>query len=163
MYQKTNTSTQNALAIPVCKKKYTPFIVKRRMNNNNLADEEENEYTYTIERMYGCHVHSKIRKTVIQKLGERPGWEPFGQWSMDKATAELKHKLKEAEKQNKENQSSNRTNNITQNNRTKRRDNNTTTTTTTTVTLCTSGKCNWKRAGKLDDIERELGVTGNDE
>ena len=95
MHQKTNTSTQNALAIPVCKKKYTPFIVKRRMNNNNLANEEEDEYTYTIERMYGwvsCSTFEN-KKNSDSKVWRTAGLGTFcGQWSMDKATtAELKN------------------------------------------------------------------------
>ena len=35
--------------------------------------------------MYGCRIHHDLRKAVIEKYGERDGWEPFGQWSLQKA------------------------------------------------------------------------------
>merc|ERR1712070_478677 len=38
-----------------------------------------------VERRYGCMIHTKLRRAMIEKHGERNGWEPFGQWSMKKA------------------------------------------------------------------------------
>jgi hypothetical protein len=39
-----------------------------------------------VERMFGCKCHHPIRKAAIEQHGLRDGWEPFGQWSLQKAT-----------------------------------------------------------------------------
>jgi len=64
------------IGIPVCKKKYTPFTIQK---------DESKGSGYRVERMFGCHCHSNLRKKVIETQGERNGWEPFGQWSLEKA------------------------------------------------------------------------------
>ncbi|GAX27563.1 hypothetical protein FisN_13Hh351 [Fistulifera solaris] len=61
---------RESIGFPVCKKKYAPFRI-------TAAGQ--------IERLYGCVCHSHLRKAVIEKHGERKGWEPFGQWSLQKA------------------------------------------------------------------------------
>lgn len=71
---------RETIGIPVCKKKYSPFSIRVKRN-------EDGTTKLTVERMYGCHVHSHLRKSVIERNGERPGWEPFGQWSLRKARA----------------------------------------------------------------------------
>lgn len=70
---------RETIGIPVCKKKYSPFtIVKKTVPGTNMVH-------LTVQRMYGCHCHSQLRKKVIARHGERKGWEPFGQWSIAKA------------------------------------------------------------------------------
>lgn len=70
---------RETIGIPVCKKKYAPFEFRvRRVGEDGLVK-------VTVERMYGCHCHSLMRREVIEKHGVRKGWEPFGQWSLSKA------------------------------------------------------------------------------
>mmetsp|Transcript_9472 Transcript_9472/g.28460 ORF Transcript_9472/g.28460 Transcript_9472/m.28460 type:complete len:225 (-) Transcript_9472:240-914(-) len=82
---------RETIGIPVCKKKYAPFDFRvRRVGEDGRA-------VVTVERMFGCHCHSRLRRDVIEKHGVRKGWEPFGQWSMSKATVLAK---REAERLN---------------------------------------------------------------
>jgi len=77
---------RETIGIPVCKKKYAPFDIKvRRVENGQVK--------VTVERMYGCCIHSQMRKKVIEEHGERDGWEPFGQWSMSKARSMVRREL----------------------------------------------------------------------
>ncbi len=57
-----------SIGIPVCKKKYKPFEfrVERRRKDGSVE--------IIVERMFGCHAHSNIRKGVIARHGERNGW-----------------------------------------------------------------------------------------
>jgi cobalamin biosynthesis Mg chelatase CobN len=94
---------RESLAVPVCKKKYTPFvfpIVKR--TGASPDGRERPAYEVQVVRMYGCKCHHEHRKRVIERYGERKGWEPFGQWSMKKAV-ELARK--ESQRLNREAQS----------------------------------------------------------
>jgi len=85
------------IGMPVCKKKYTPFTVKRKIIEKTPSGKVSVQVS--VERMYGCKCHSEIRKQVIEKFGERPGWEPFGQWSIAKAKTEaIKHVREEIKK-----------------------------------------------------------------
>ena len=156
-----------SIGIPVCKKKYRPFEfhLKRRSNSNNGRSVE-----ITVERMYGCGLHSDIRKSTIIKHGERKGWEKFGQWSLSKAKAAAK---REAARLNGEI--------ATGNNRScspcsdsssgydsassssegtiscvNRNDNATERQQQSWQTLCHDGMCNWKVRGKVDDICLEI-------
>lgn len=63
----------------VCKNKYTPFVTTKHI------DPSTGRVSVSVTRTYGCHLHSDLRKNVIEKYGERRGWEPFGQWSLSKA------------------------------------------------------------------------------
>uniref|UniRef100_A0A7R9WNJ4 Uncharacterized protein n=1 Tax=Craspedostauros australis TaxID=1486917 RepID=A0A7R9WNJ4_9STRA len=71
----TGTET---IGIAVCKKKYNPF-------NFYVDIDDDGRKIVRVERMFGCHCHSSIRRRVIELNGLRTGWEPFGQWSMRKA------------------------------------------------------------------------------
>lgn len=76
-----------AIAVPVCKKKYSPFEFRIRRKRQPCADGSPLIEVY-VERMYGCQAHSKNRRQAIERHGgERDGWEPFGQWSLSKAKA----------------------------------------------------------------------------
>ena len=69
---------RETIGIPVCKKKYAPFDIQtKRLENGQVK--------VSVVRMYGCSIHSQLRKQLIEKHGERKGWEPFGQWSLRKA------------------------------------------------------------------------------
>lgn len=73
------------IGIPVCKKKYTPFQIKRSVINTSPSGRVS--VSVSVERMYGCRCHSELRRKVIERHGERVGWEKFGQWSLAKAKA----------------------------------------------------------------------------
>jgi hypothetical protein len=70
---------RESIGVPVCKKKYAPFhfpVVRKR----------NGRFVVTVERMFACSCHHPLRKAVIEQHGLRDGWEPFGQWSLQKAT-----------------------------------------------------------------------------
>lgn len=71
------------IGAPVCKKKYTPFTVKRTTIKTSASGKVSVQVS--VERMYGCKCHSDARRRVIERFGERKGWEQFGQWSLAKA------------------------------------------------------------------------------
>lgn len=73
-------SNYKNIGIPVCKKKYRPFEFKMKRKEGGGGGME-----ITVVRMYGCCSHSNLRKKVIERHGERDGWEQFGQWSLRKA------------------------------------------------------------------------------
>lgn len=83
---------RETLGFPVCKKKYAPFVfpIRRRVN----PDGSPGLYEVRVERLYGCKCHHPLRQRVIERYGERPGWEPFGQWSLKKAHEQAKHEAK---------------------------------------------------------------------
>jgi hypothetical protein len=68
---------RETIGIAVCKKKYAPF-------NFSVKNGSDGKLVQ-VERMFGCRCHSEIRKSMIESHGVRKGWEPFGQWSMQKA------------------------------------------------------------------------------
>jgi hypothetical protein len=72
-------SGRESIGIPVCKKKYAPFVF------GAVQEPATGRWQVQVERMYACKCHNAIRKAVIAQHGLRPGWEPFGQWSMAKA------------------------------------------------------------------------------
>ena len=74
---------RESLGIPVCKKKYAPFAFR-------IVREEGGATKVVVERVFGCHIHNKIRKAVIEEYGCRKGWEPYGQWSIKKALEKAK-------------------------------------------------------------------------
>jgi hypothetical protein len=91
---------RESLAVPVCKKKYTPFVfpIVRRSTaaagdagaascDSSTSSSERGSFTYEVQvqRMYGCKCHHEQRKRLIERYGERNGWWPFGQWSRKKA------------------------------------------------------------------------------
>ena len=96
-------SGRETIGIQVCKKKYAPFnftITSQQQEKEDGVEQDrgggynggrrqsqsrQQRRVVKVERMFGCPHHSKLRKRVIEKYGERPGWEPFGQWSMKKA------------------------------------------------------------------------------
>lgn len=58
----------------------------RNPNDNKQARRTQSPYPLVqVERLFGCRIHHPLRRAVVQKYGEREGWEPFGQWSLTKA------------------------------------------------------------------------------
>lgn len=76
---------RETIGIPVCKKKYKPFEFRIVKQSNNGASSGDGTYVVQVERLYGCQCHHPYRKQVIEQHGERPGWQPFGVWSLRKA------------------------------------------------------------------------------
>lgn len=129
---------RETIGIPVCKEKYAPFtVVKKTINGKNKVE-------LNVQRMYGCHVHSHLRKKVIEQHGERKGWEPFGQWSLSKARAMARR-------------AEDSINSILeqQQDETEERDDSATRT-SKWKHICHNGSCAWKMKGKFDDISDEL-------
>jgi len=79
------------IGIAVCKKKYNPFSFS--VSYGEVDGNEERRKKIAVKRMYGCHCHSNLRKSKIEKYGERNGWEQFGQWSLRKVRKLAKHEM----------------------------------------------------------------------
>ena len=107
---------RESLGGPVCKKKYKPFLF--RLVQVPLQEDADDEpemlrsktrrtgtsskspptvpsastcaWQVQVERLYGCACHHELRRQTILRYGERPGWEPFGQWSLKKALQRAK-------------------------------------------------------------------------
>lgn len=95
------SGTEN-IGIQVCKKKYSPFEFRlRKISSSSAADgskasNRKDKWTVDVRRLYGCALHTKIRKESIKEHGgERTGWESFGQWSLNKAKQLAKRFLEE--------------------------------------------------------------------
>lgn len=154
------------IGIPVCKKKYRPFEF-RVVKKNKLGGVE-----ISVVRMYGCSAHSNVRKGVIERHGERKGWEPFGQWSLGKAKAAARRETQRlnAELNNSssclsaasaasspsssgysssssEEEGASLFCSYIQDSKQQQQP---------WQTLCANGSCNWKIRGKFDDICSEI-------
>lgn len=173
---------RESICIPVCKKKYAPFsfsIVREEEEEDSDEEEEVEEddestsqrrrrpkLEVRVRRMFGCKCHSDLRKTVIEQHGVRPGWEPFGQWSMKKA---LDLARKETEKLNQpkdDKMPSSESDSITDGTKSaedwtssddEKLSNN------TLPSMCNNGSCTWKVKAKYDDIYREIHGDTDDE
>lgn len=83
-----NKRGRETIGVAVCKKKYAPFRFYLEKQTSNGGNDEARPSASTqvrVERMFGCSCHHNFRKSLILQHGERPGWEPFGQWSLRKA------------------------------------------------------------------------------
>ena len=101
-------------------------------------------------RMYGCAIHSHLRERVIKKVGERKGWEPFGQWSLKKA--ELLAKKVTDELNGDPDESGNEDASITSSSSSDDEK----AEVASLKQLCHNGKCAWKMKHKFDDIVSEI-------
>lgn len=129
-----NWSGRETIGIPVCKKKYAPFSFK-------VERDEKGRAKVTVERMFGCHCHSNIRKKLIQKHGCRTGWEPFGQWSLKKAEEKAKRQteLINAEEGLTSDEGWSSEEEVAK-----------------ASSICNNGSCAWKSRQKFDDVKKEL-------
>ena len=123
---------RETIGIPVCKKKYTPFSFKI------VQEKDTGAALVTVERMFGCHCHSTIRKQNIEQYGCRTGWEPFGQWSMRKAMEMAK---REAERINEGETTEEAWSSDDEKN---------------AMSICNNGNCTWKLKRKFDNVHLEL-------
>jgi len=135
---------RETIGIPVCKKKYAPFSIEKKV------DPVTGKVSVNVNRMYGCHLHSQYRKKIIEQHGERKGWEPFGQWSLSKARAMARRAMETINKM--------RTCNVTPEKPEGRDDNSVAK--THWKHICHNGSCAWKIRGKLDDISDEISQEG---
>lgn len=133
---------RETIGIPVCKKKYAPFEfkVKRTMNGQEKV---------VVERMYGCHCHSHLRRRVIERHGERKGWEPFGQWSLSKARTMAR---RETERMNEEDRVDSDGSGSDVGSVSSSEDERA----ALWKTMCHNGLCTWKMKSKYDDIFSEI-------
>jgi hypothetical protein len=142
---------RETIGIPVCKKKYAPFnFYTKKLENGQIKT--------SVCRMYGCAIHSDLRKRVIRQVGERKGWETFGQWSMKKAQS-VARKVTEKINNSRESSSSSEGPKLIESSSSSeddtcsassiRRD-------SSWTQLCNNGKCRWKMKGKYDDIHSEI-------
>mmetsp|Transcript_24676 Transcript_24676/g.59496 ORF Transcript_24676/g.59496 Transcript_24676/m.59496 type:complete len:197 (+) Transcript_24676:420-1010(+) len=150
------------IGIPVCKKKYRPFEFQIKKKNKFGAVEIK------VVRMYGCSAHSNIRKSLIERHGERKGWEPFGQWSLSKAKAAAGRETRRlnAELNNSSSclsdTSSSSSGYDSARSLSSEEENGSLCLIEDTrqqqpwQTLCSNGSCNWKIRGKFDDICSEI-------
>ncbi|KAL7532626.1 hypothetical protein ACHAXR_004741, partial [Thalassiosira sp. AJA248-18] len=153
------------IGIPVCKKKYRPFEFQIK-KKNKLGGVE-----ISVVRMYGCSMHSNIRKSVIERHGERKGWEPFGQWSLSKAQAAARRETQRLNAQL--NNSSTCLSVSSASSSSSGYDSALSSSSSEEETaspcfnrdskqqqpwhaLCANGSCNWKIRGKIDDICSEI-------
>jgi len=149
---------RETLGIPVCKKKYAPFAFKvvpvddKGENEGGGAGRKRRSVEVQVERMYGCRIHSNLRKAVIEQHGERKGWEPFGQWSLRKA--QQKARL-ETEKLNRS-RSSVSEGDTSEEGWTSDDAEDKTNLLLPTCTVCNNGNCTWKMKEKYDDIYAEI-------
>uniref|UniRef100_A0A7S1VX68 Uncharacterized protein n=1 Tax=Grammatophora oceanica TaxID=210454 RepID=A0A7S1VX68_9STRA len=123
---------RETIGIPVCKKKYTPFTFKVEKRSDGT------QYV-SVERMFGCRCHSGVRKSVIEQHGCREGWEPFGQWSLRKATEMAR---KEGDRINGEGATSDEA--VSSDDE------------RNTLSMCNNGNCTWKVRRKYDNVHKEL-------
>lgn len=134
---------RETIGITVCKKKYAPFAFS--------VQEDGDKKVIKVERMFGCRLHSDLRKEKIERFGTRQGWVPFGQWSMRKALEQAK---REAGRRNDAADASDSS-----------EDHPAVASSDEEVkNICNNGKCAWKRREKFDDVYREVtGYTSSEE
>jgi hypothetical protein len=101
-------SGRETIGIPVCKKKYNPFLfhvvevkstttttipnesssetlLSPRKDQQQQKQQQTKRLEVLVERLYGCRCHHVKRKEVILEHGVRKGWQPYGVWSLRKA------------------------------------------------------------------------------
>ena len=131
-------SGRETIGIPVCKKKYAPFAFK---NKNGVV---------TVERMFGCRLHSDIRKEKINAHGVRRGWEPFGQWSMRKAQELARRETARVSAATVMSDDDSDCAVVSSDEEPK--------------SICLNGKCAWRVKEKFDNINREVrGIESSDD
>jgi len=133
---------RETIGIPVCKKKYAPFcfpVVKY------VDDGGVKRQLVTVQRMYGCHCHSDIRRAIIEQHGTREGWEPFGQWSMRKAQEAAAPETERLNKATVDGNTSEEGWSSSSDEEAK-----------PAHSICNNGTCTWKVKSKYDDIMAEM-------
>jgi len=134
-------SGRESLPIPVCKKKYAPFRFR-------VEKKQDGTYQVHVERMFACKCHHEQRKQLIEQHGLRPGWEPFGQWSLRKAqemarreTVRINNGGSLQEFSSDEDDSS---------------DGTLSSCSSSNPSICLNGNCTWKVKSAYDNIYKEI-------
>lgn len=95
-------SGRETIGIPVCKKKYNPFLFHvveskpqttpdlETVASGNPTRPQLKRVEVLVERQYGCRCHHGKRKDVILEHGVRKGWQSYGVWSLKKALESAK-------------------------------------------------------------------------
>ena len=153
---------RETIGIPVCKKKYAPFKFEVVRGKNGEA-------SITIERMFGCRIHSDLRKATIEKYGCREGWEPFGQWSIKKAQELAKRQTDRLNQGANQNGSGNTNSNGTIESGASSSSSDETLSSSeedekTANGICVNGSCAWRSRNKYDNVKKEItGIDSDDD
>ena len=142
---------RESIGLPVCKKKYAPFCFP-------IGKNKEGKTEVQVKRLFGCKIHHELRKAVIEKHGERDGWEPFGQWSLQKAQELARQetlKMSKAKSAESSNSDAGETDPIDKDSSS---DGSMSLSLghTKTALMCMNGKCHWKVKSAYDDVFYEL-------
>lgn len=170
---------RETIGIQVCKKKFSPFVftVDTIADDENIAKNSNASASSAtgnrkrkivkVVRMFGCPHHSDLRKEKIECYGVRKGWEPFGQWSLQKAQQLARRETIRLNSKNDKNDSgegkqvasfSNGGDNIVSNGSSNRGNDNSVN--EEIKTICHNGKCAWKMREKYDNVYNEvMGIT----
>ena len=169
-----NKRGRESIGMAVCKKKYAPFrfyLEEQRPSSSTEPDGCSTKLpTVRVERMFGCPCHHDLRKSLIQQYGERPGWEPFGQWSLRKAediarreTARLRaQKAKSDEDELTDWEESSSTSLVSSSSSSDGGTSNkylcefVADNKSRSTTLCVNGNCLWRVRSAYDDVQQEL-------
>lgn len=145
-----NRAGRESIGTAVCKKKFAPFkfpVVRRKNGSIEVK----------VERMFACRCHHPIRKAAIQQHGLREGWEPFGQWSLQKATEMAKREALKLNGDVVPTASDGETTEDDSSETASCSDGLCPVITKTRLTdLCVNGSCSWKQKSAFDDIYHEM-------
>jgi len=164
-------SGRETIGIQVCKKKYSPFLFTIETQDDEENDGKNGNGTATtrgerkpfvkVVRMFGCPHHSGIRKQKIECHGVRKGWEPFGQWSLQKAQQLARRETVRLNSVDKNGNIDKRYNGDRKIAGTSGNGKDDSTNESESIideikTICHNGKCLWKKRGKYDDVYNEI-------
>jgi len=167
---------RETIGIQVCKKKYTPFLFSVETQdddendakncNGTAASNGERKRVVKVVRMFGCPHHSAIRKEKIECHGVRKGWEPFGQWSLQKAHALARretirlNRTKDVKGNDNRGGETNHVLSKTSNNTSTDENDGANSDSNLNMeeirTICHNGKCLWKKRNKFDNVYNEI-------
>lgn len=150
----TTHSGRETIGIPVCKKKYAPFRFRTTLDRRN------GRVQVHVERLLACACHDAARKRTVQLYGLRPGWEPFGQWSLKKAQEMAKQHAARLNNDNNNNNAESETKLLMEE---EEEEEETTASDVCSMpksngrnTMCMNGTCLWKVKSAYDDVYKEL-------
>lgn len=148
---------RETIGIPVCKKKYKPFRFSIVRGEGNVAKVH-------VERMFGCPCHHPVRKDVIEKHGVRPGWQPFGVWSLRKAqdAARLETMRLNSSPESPILSGNESSDDSDEGDATTKSTGNSATNPVIS-NICLNGTCTWKVKSAYDDIYKEIHGVSEDE
>lgn len=154
---------RETIGTQVCKKKFSPFQFQVVTVDDDGTGNEKRKFVKVV-RMFGCPHHSDLRKEKIERHGVRKGWEPFGQWSLQKAQQLARREtIRLNSKNNNENIVCVRKRNDALPNGRDNPENDTATSKGSYCSdneeiksICHNGKCTWKIREKYDNVYNEI-------